>query len=140
MNTANTIRQHSIRVVVTIASLFGYDIWTQDVSQAYLQASESLKREIYVRPPVEFQLSSDKLLRLDKPLYGLSDAGDYWHETFAKHLKGELRMNSTTGYLSLYIRRDKKGIAGVIGSYVYDTISTGTKDFAQESLITESKF
>jgi hypothetical protein len=51
-----------------------------DVRQAYLQAASDLKRYIFIRPDV-LELTQDELLQVIKPLYGLSDSGDYWVET-----------------------------------------------------------
>ena len=55
----------------TIASNHRFDIWTQDVNQAYLQSTEKLLRKVYLKPPKELNLPSDEVLELLKPLYGL---------------------------------------------------------------------
>lgn len=39
VNKASTTSQQSIRVLVTINAVFGYEIWAKDVSQDYLQAN-----------------------------------------------------------------------------------------------------
>jgi hypothetical protein len=48
-NTTN-LKQQSIRIILALASLFGFDIWSSDDNQAYLQSAERLQREIFTRP------------------------------------------------------------------------------------------
>lgn len=87
VHNSTNLRQGSIRVLVAIVAVFGFRIWSQDVSQAYLQSAEKLMHDVYVKPTKEFHLSDTHLLKLLKPLYGLADSGDYWHATFSKHLQ-----------------------------------------------------
>ena len=89
------IRQSSVRIAVCVAALLDLRMWAQDVNQAYLQSDQKLQREIFVVPPPELQLPEDKLLKLELPLYGVSDAGDYWHETFRRHVQYDLDMVPT---------------------------------------------
>lgn len=56
VNNANIIRQHSIRIIGTIAGVFGFRIWSQDVAQANLQAGEKLMRKVYLQAPGKLQL------------------------------------------------------------------------------------
>ena len=127
-------------MLVGIAAIFGFRIWSQDVSQAYLQSADKLMREVYVKPSREFRLSHDKLLRLLKPLYGLSDSGDYWHVTFTRHLTEELGMTHTTGDLSLFFKVIHDELSGITGAYVDDTIGAGTPAFENTSRLTEQRF
>ena len=140
IHNSTTLKQSSIRLLIAIAAMFGFRIWAQDVAQAYLQSAEALQREVFIRPTGELRLGRDQLLRLLKPLYGLTDSGDYWHQTFSRHLKEYLTMRPTAGDLSLYIRRIHDELEGLVGAYVDDSIGTGTTDFENESRITEKKF
>lgn len=97
-------------------------------------------RKVYVRVPKEFQLEAGELLELLKPLYGLTDSGDYWHATLTRHLTEDLLMRPTAGDLGLYTKVIGKGIAGMIGAYVDDTIATCPPQFDRESRATEKKF
>lgn len=77
VHNSTTLQEGSIRTLISIAVILGMRLWTKDVSQVYLQYARQLIRNIYVRPTREFRLNSDQLLRLLKPLYGLSESGDY---------------------------------------------------------------
>lgn len=85
-------------------------------------------------------MNSDQLLKLLKPLYGLSESGDYWHETFFRHLQDDMHMTPTTGDLSFFFKAVHGKLKGVVGTYVDDTLCAGDPVFEKESRITEKKF
>lgn len=76
------MRQSSLRILIRLAEIFGYPIWSQEVAHAYLQSTQRMKRKVFLKTQKEFQLASDERLELPNPLYGFTDAGDYWHDTF----------------------------------------------------------
>jgi len=50
--------------------MYGFDIWTSDVRQAYLQSAEPVSRDKFVTKPFpEFELDPSQCLQLPKPLY-----------------------------------------------------------------------
>jgi hypothetical protein len=63
-------------LLLALSAVLGFEIWSMDVRQAYLQAASDLKRDIFIRPDV-LKLTQDELLQVIKPLYGLSDSGEY---------------------------------------------------------------
>lgn len=137
---STNLRQNSIRVLVAIAAIFGFGLWSQDVSQAYLQSADKLMRDVYVKPTKEFHLASNQLLKILKPLYGISDSGDYWHSTFSNHLIHDLRMTTCTGDLYLFFKVVDGKLRGMTGAYVDDTIGTGDRVFEEESEMTGERF
>ena len=140
IHNSTTLQKGSIRTLIAIAAISGMRLWTQDISQAYLQSARGLMRDVYVRPTTEFKLKQGQLLKLLKPLYGLSESGDYWHETFFKHLHHDLSMRPTAGDLSFFFKVLHGKLQGVVGTYVDDTLCAGTKYFENESEITARMF
>lgn len=66
------------------------------MSKAYLQGGDNLQREVFVKPPAEFELKINQILKLMKLLYELTDSGDYWHHTLNRYLRDDMEMSPTT--------------------------------------------
>jgi hypothetical protein len=82
VHISNATQQTSIRILMALASILGFDDWSADICQAYLQSATPLLRDVYVRPdPNVIRLGKNELLKLLQPLYGLADAGNYWSQT-----------------------------------------------------------
>ncbi len=83
-NESSTVLQLSIRIAITFIVSHGFNIWSRDISQAFLESEYPLRLTIYVRPPegenILERIGSDpgSLLHAIKPQYGLSDAPGYW--------------------------------------------------------------
>lgn len=82
----------------------------------------------------------EKRIKLLEPFYVLTDYGVYWHHNFTKHLRDDLSMTPTTGYLSLFTKTEIGSLTGITGSYVDDTLSTGTDGCQENNKLTQQKF
>lgn len=80
------------RPPIDIRDFFCLILWSQDVSQANLQAAEKLMRNVHVKVPGKFQLGPGQVIKLLKYTYGPTYAGDYWHHKITINIRGELVM------------------------------------------------
>lgn len=129
-NTTN-IKASSVRLIMALATILGFDVWSLDVRQAYLQSASELRRNVFVRPK-EMDLLPGELLQIIRPLHGLSDSGDYWCETFSKFHIHNLRMQQSTGDFALFFRRCADSLMALSGSYVDDIIQASPTAFKDE--------
>ena len=89
----------------------------------------------------EFDLNPDQCLQLLKPLYGLCESGDIWHETLDKHHRDDMGMKPLRSDPALYYLLSNgilKGLSG--GGYVDDLIRAGDNDFRDLSKKTNIRF
>jgi hypothetical protein len=133
VQSATTLKQSSVRLLLALSALPGFEIWRMDVRKAYLQAASDLKRDIFIRPDV-LELTQDELLKVIKPLYGLSDSGDYWAETLVQHHLRDLRTSQATADFSLFFRIVAGELAGLSGTHVDDLLQAGTPKFRLAAL------
>ena len=92
-----TIQRVSQRIILALVPTLQQSrpamlVYLRDISQAYVQSTTYLNREIFIRPPLELRLSKDSLLRVVKPLYGVPEAGNHWFRTYHDHHTQELKM------------------------------------------------
>ncbi len=90
VNEAPTVLKSSIRFAIALIVSHGFNIWSRDISQAFLQSEDPLRRTVYVRPPkgenILERIGADtcSLLHAIKPQYGLSYGPGYWWQTFRR--------------------------------------------------------
>ena len=78
-----TCSRESVNFVIFFAECRNWKCRSMDVKAAYLQG-ENIKREVYLRPPVEFD--NGYLWKLRKTVYGLCDAARAWYDTITNEL------------------------------------------------------
>lgn len=140
VHTSTNLGQSSIRLLTALAAIFGFRIWSQDVTQAYLQSADKLMMDIYIKPNKELRMEEGQLLKLMKPLYGLGESGDYSDVTMTRHLKKDLGMTPSAIDLSLFFKKVDGRLHGMTGMYVDDGIHVGDGKFLQECNKKQEKF
>lgn len=141
----STIRASSIRLILSVSAVMGFRLFSHDVTQAYLQSKYELTRKIYVQPKEKdldiFGLKKGELFELNKPLYGICDAGDYWGVTMDEHIVNDLHMTPMAGDAALYVKKNEVGeTIGITGTYVDDSLNSRTPEFEKLSESTLKMF
>jgi hypothetical protein len=135
VHTATTLSQTSTRLILAIAAIFDFDVWTTDVQQAYLQSAEFLQKEIFLKTDA-LELGQDEFMQLILPLYGLSESGDYWGETLTDHHLTGIQFEQSPIDLSLFFKRIGRRLVGLSRTYVDDLLRAAHSDvrkFLEES-------
>lgn len=119
-------------------------MFLHDVTQAYLQSKQNVTRKVYIKVKKadldSFGMQSGTLLRLQKPLYGICNAGDYWGVTMEKPLFYDLGMTLTIGDKALYVKHKRNKTIGICGSYVDNSLNAGCQEFEALTKATLAKF
>ena len=117
-----------------------FDVWTEDISQAYLQSASELLREVYLKQNRQLKVPAGYVLKFRRPFYGLADSGDYWHSTFAKHLSDGLAMKPVASDISLFFGHARGQATGLLSSYAGDRLACDNDSFAKPTRRTCESF
>lgn len=52
--------------------MMGQKVWSQDISQAYIEGAGRISREVVVKPEAELQWNPFQLLQMLRPVYDLT--------------------------------------------------------------------
>lgn len=103
-----TMQPQSVSILLFLAAIQHFHIYTSVFWQGYLQVAEPGTREAFVTKPVpEFDLDQSKRFKLLKLLYGLCGSGDMWHGTLCKRNLNNLGMKPLRSDPALCILRNK---------------------------------
>ena len=77
----------SIRILLSIATFYDYEVWQMDVKTAFLNGN--LEESIYMSQPEGFikQDQEQKVCKLKKSIYGLKQASRSWNIRFDTAIK-----------------------------------------------------
>src|SRR6266536_1129472 len=115
-------------------------VYLQDISQAYVQSTTYLNREIFICLPPELGLSKDLLLRVVKPLYRVPEASNHWFQTYHDHHTQELKMTQLT-YDPCLLHTSTNRF-GLVGLQTDNTLFLADLEFAynEETQLQKAKF
>ena len=141
LHGAQKLQVSSSRLLVALASVHSFPVWTSDVKLAYLQSTKPLERSVFIRDPAPvIELDPSECFDLLLPLYGLCGAGDLWHESLNRHLTKDLHLQSPKVDPQLYFSFRNGKLVGIHGSYVDNLLRAGDKEFRQSSQLTHKRF
>ncbi|CCE27873.1 uncharacterized protein CPUR_01347 [Claviceps purpurea 20.1] len=128
------IQRLSQRLIVALAPYLSARqiwLWIRDITQAYVQATSKLQREILVQLPKEIRHRYGRkiVMRVIKPLYGKSGAGTHWWVTYFGHHLAKLLMETSTYDPCLLVTTEESDCFGIIGMQTDDTLGLGDKAF-----------
>ena len=141
-----TIQRVSQRLIVALAPSLvrrGISLFSRDITQAYVQSTTLLNRQVLARVPKEIErdYAPNTIMIVRKPLYGIPEAGTHWWATYNKHHKERLGME-TSSYDPCLLISAKNMPFGVVGMQTDDTLILGDQDFEQreEDELKRAKF
>ena len=132
-----TIQRVSQRVIIALAPSLarqGINLFSRDITQAYVQSTTNLNRQILAKIPKELHNEFPKgtIMIVRKPLYGIPEAGTHWWATYNQHHKEKIGMETSTYDPCLLISGPNKPF-GLVGMQTDDTLILGSQEFrAQE--------
>ena len=114
-------RISSVCALLAIAAVSKWDPFQMNIKNAFLNGD--LSEEVYMQPPPDLSVESNKICRLRRALYGLKQAPQAW---FAKFISTIFRLGYTTSPYdsALFLHRTNKGTILLL-LYVDDMIITG---------------
>ena len=122
----STAQLFVIRLLLSIVTFLGFRLGMADIKGAYLQ-SGPVKREIYVRPPREWEGCRSTLWKLTKLPYGIVEAGRQWQKTVEAWMLGPGKLERVFGIGQLFVRRNIQGnILLLVAKVTDDFIIGGT--------------
>lgn len=141
MHNSATLQLQPIRLLLTLARASDFEVWTADVTQAYLQSTDTLLRDIFIMKTIpEFELAPHQCMKLLKPLYGFCDAGDFWDSKMDKHHRVDLGFKPLRSDPALYISTKDGMVNGFSGPYVDDMLRAGDAEFHSNCRRTHESF
>lgn len=126
--TINRI-SHRLRLAVSVSARF--DLFTRDVTKAFVNSKTSLRRAVYLRPPSEMNLEKGKVLKVDNPLYGIPEAPIHWFKMYLNFHRDGFKMEQVPTDPCLLYHCQYGVLQGIIGLQVDDTLFEGTAKFAK---------
>ena len=121
-----TVQSTSLRLLLAIAATNTWNICCTDIKSAFLQG-KVLERQVFIKPPREAE-AKGTLWKLNKCLYGLTDASRQWYEEIDEKLEN-LNFQKSCQDPALYLYKKDNKLQGVMAIHVDDFLHTGDSNF-----------
>ena len=118
-----TCSRQRLRLTFAIAASMEWELHAMDISSAFLQGNE-LQRTVYVRPPTDIA-NGDRLWKLKRCLYGLSDAPREWYDRVCEEMK-KLGGKVSVYDQSVFMWHGEGSLIGLVTTHVDDFEYCGT--------------
>ena len=119
---APVARMTSIRTLIVVASIRGWQLSQMDVKNAFLNGD--LHEEVYMKPPPGLPCQPHQVCKLRRALYGLKQAPRAWFEKFSSAILS-FGFQQSSHDSALFIRKSSQGLVLLL-LYVDDMIITGS--------------
>lgn len=134
---SNVGKWPTIRLLLALAAVMGWEVEVVDVKNAFLQAP--LKEEVYLRQPEGLGDGTTRVYRLRRAMYGLKQAPRSWEHELGAYLVS-LGFKRCTTDCALYVRHSvENGQTVLILVYVDDLLLVGHSKSALQRVREELK-
>lgn len=99
--------------------------YTRNITQAYIESNSELDYEVHIRAPPEIVLPDGYVLKVVKPLYGISESGLHFYITKLAHIAETLKMVRSRADPCVLIQLSKHNLDGIILLQVDGSLSFG---------------
>ena len=123
-----TCLKENLRLIVAIAASEKWKMKSLDIKSAFLQG-KNIDREVYLIPPPEFS-DGQVLWKLNKVIYGLSDASRMWYLR-VKEVLESLGMKMSIYDEALFYYKQNGNLNGLIAIHVDDFLHVGNSKFEE---------
>ena len=98
---APTVRLPTLRIVLVLAAIHDWHLWSVDISHAYLNGE--IDCEVYMEQPIGFREGDPKKMvcKLEKALYGTQDGNRWYHKL--RTVLGSMGFTPTYSDAAVYI-------------------------------------
>ena len=121
-----TCMKESLRIVAAISAAYNWTLRSLDIKSAFLQG-KMIERDVFVLPPSE--VKSNKIWKLKKTIYGLSDASRMWYLRVKEVLR-EMNCSMSIYDEALFYWKDKSDkLGGILALHVDDFLVCGSIEF-----------
>lgn len=141
VQSSQTFKPQSIRLIIALATAFGLQVWTTDVNQAYLQSAIPLERVLNLHTIIpDLEMDPSQSMKLLQPFYGLSESADLCYQTLKQPHSDDLNMKRLDYDSSFHYLVENMILCDMYQTYVDDLMRAVTASIIKLSTNTDQRF